>query len=75
MYIITWVLHIGQLVWGCQDFSAHSTDIDLQLEGPTNEPILHAQLDDGIGNTQEGEVNLASCIKNEDGRLRFQGCF
>jgi hypothetical protein len=69
------MLCIGQLAWGDRNFSAHSTNVDLQLEGPTNEPVLHAQLDDGTGNIQSSEVNLASCIKNEEGHLRFMGCF
>ncbi|CAG7918935.1 unnamed protein product [Penicillium olsonii] len=65
----------GQFAWGCTDFSTHSADVDLHLEGPTNEPMLHAHLDDGTGNMQDSEVNLASCIKNIDGNLRFMDCF
>lgn len=68
-------LHIGQFAWGCQNFSTHSSDVDLQMEGPTHEPVLHAQLDDGVGNIQACQVNLAACIKNEDGHLRFMECF
>jgi hypothetical protein len=65
----------GQFAWGSHNFSAHATDVDLQLEGPTHEPVLHAHIDDGIGNIQDCEVNLAACIKNEDGNLRFMECF
>lgn len=69
------MVFIGEFAWGCTDFSTHCTDVDLQLEGPANEPMLHAQLDDGVGNLHESAVNLASCIKNEDGHLRFMECF
>ncbi|CAG8004967.1 unnamed protein product [Penicillium salamii] len=65
----------GQFAWGCTGFSTHSSDIDSQLEGPTNEPMLRAQLDDGIGTSRESEVNLGACIKNEDGHLCFMECF
>ncbi|KAJ6137281.1 Cyanovirin-N family protein [Penicillium samsonianum] len=65
----------GQLAWGSHDFSKSSRDVDFKLEGPENDPMLHAQLDDGQGNVQESQVNLGHCIKNEDGHLRFMECF
>ncbi|KAJ5953941.1 hypothetical protein N7501_008220 [Penicillium viridicatum] len=58
----------GQLAWGSHDFLKSSRNVDFKLEGPDNEPILYAQLDDGEGNIQDSQVNLGDCIKNEDGR-------
>ncbi|KAJ5519819.1 Cyanovirin-N family protein [Penicillium fimorum] len=65
----------GQFSWGDRDFSKSSRDVVFKLEGPKNEPMLHAQLDDGKGNAQESQVNLGHCIKNEDGHRRFMECF
>ncbi|CAI7627588.1 unnamed protein product [Penicillium palitans] len=64
----------GQLAWGSHDFSKSSRNVNFKLEGPDNEPMLHAQLDDG-GNIQDSQVNLRDCIKNEDGQLSFMECF
>ncbi|KAJ5351723.1 Cyanovirin-N [Penicillium brevicompactum] len=64
-----------EFAWGYKDFSASSQDVNLELEGPTNEPMLHAKVDDGVGHLRESEVNLAGCIKNIDGNLRFMDCF
>lgn len=47
----------------------------LELEGPTHEPMLHAALDDDEGGQHMDVVNLADCIKNENGRLRYMDCF
>lgn len=66
---------LGEFAWGYKDFSASSHDVNLELEGPTNEPMLHAKVDDGVGHLRESEVNLAGCIKNIDGNLRFMDCF
>lgn len=65
----------GKFHWSASNFSQAASDIDLQMEGPTHEPILHAQLADGGGGTHEDRVNLADCIKNENGELRFMDCF
>ncbi|CRL29625.1 Cyanovirin-N [Penicillium camemberti] len=65
----------GQLAWGSHDFSKSSRNVNFKLEGPDNEPMLHAQLDDGEGNIQGSQVNLGDCIKNEDGQLSFMECF
>ncbi|OQD62875.1 hypothetical protein PENPOL_c011G01204 [Penicillium polonicum] len=65
----------GQLAWGSHDFLKSSRNVDFKLEGPDNEPMLHAQLDDGEGNIQDSQVNLGDCIKNEDGQLSFMECF
>ncbi|KAJ5788988.1 uncharacterized protein N7518_005999 [Penicillium psychrosexuale] len=65
----------GRLAWGAHDFSKCARDVELKLEGPENNPILHAKFDDGQGNVQESEVNLADCIKNIDGRLNYMECF
>ena len=66
---------LGEFAWGYKDFSASSQDVNLELDGPTNEPMLHAKVDDGVGHLRESEVNLAGCIKNIDGNLRFMDCF
>jgi hypothetical protein len=71
---LTW-LSLGKLTWSRENFSDSVTDVDLRMEGPNNEPILHAQLDDGEGNICSDELNLSSCIKNEDGHLRYMQCF
>lgn len=66
----------GKLAWGSPDFSKSADNIHLEWEGdskPKN-PILHAELMDGNEN-HESCVNLADCIKNEDGHLRFMECF
>ncbi|CAG7941834.1 unnamed protein product [Penicillium nalgiovense] len=65
----------GQLAWGSNNFSKNSRDVNFQLEGPENNPMLHAQLEDGEGNVRESQMNLADCIKNEDGHLSFMECF
>ncbi|KAJ5211044.1 Cyanovirin-N [Penicillium cf. griseofulvum] len=65
----------GQLAWGDHEFSKKSQDVSFQLEGPNNDPMLYAQVDAGDGGTQESTVNLATCIKNEDGKLCFLECF
>lgn len=68
-------LDIGRFVWSAENFSHNASDIDLQMEGPTHEPILHAQLSDDSGSMRTDKVNLADCIKNEDGHLCFMDCF
>jgi hypothetical protein len=67
---------LGKLTWGIKDFSESANDIHLEWEGDTKpkNPILHAELMDGEEN-HDSCVNLADCIKNEDGRLRFMECF
>ncbi|KAJ5747091.1 uncharacterized protein N7511_008787 [Penicillium nucicola] len=65
----------GKLTWSCKNFSDSATDVDLRMEGPNNEPLLYAQLDDGEGNICNDELNLGSCIKNEDGHLKYMQCF
>ncbi|KUM65437.1 hypothetical protein ACN42_g1592 [Penicillium freii] len=62
----------GQLAWGSHDFLKSSRNVDFRLEGPDNEPILHAQLNDGEGNIQGSQVNLGDCIKNEDAFYHFR---
>jgi len=69
------IIGVGKFAWSAENFADHASGVDLQLEGPTHEPILHAQLSDGIGGFREDKVNLADCIKNEDGHLRFMQCF
>ncbi|KAJ5359291.1 uncharacterized protein N7496_011704 [Penicillium cataractarum] len=66
----------GKLAWGSQDFSKSADNVHLEWEGdckPKN-PILYAELMDGNEN-HNSCVNLADCIKNEDGHLRFMECF
>lgn len=63
------------MAWGAHDFSKCSRNVDFKLEGPHNEPMLHAQLDDGEGNIQDSQVNLGDCIKNVGGQLSFMECF
>ncbi|OOQ87743.1 cyanovirin-N [Penicillium brasilianum] len=66
----------GKLTWGAKDFSQSADDIHLEWEGdskPKN-PILHAKVMDG-DEDHESCVNLAECIKNEDGHLWFMECF
>lgn len=70
-----WHANLGQLAWGSHDFSKSSHDVNFQLEGPENNPILHAQLEDNEGHVRESQMNLADCIKNEDGHLSFMECF
>ncbi|KAJ5970344.1 uncharacterized protein N7479_000262 [Penicillium vulpinum] len=65
----------GQLAWGERGFSKSSRKVEFKLEGPNEDPVLHAQLDDGEGNVNDSKVNLGSCIKNEDGQLSFMECF
>ena len=65
----------GKFAWSAENFSENAASVDLQLEGPTHEPVLRAQLSDNDGTHHEDCVNLADCIKNEDGRLRFMDCF
>ncbi|KAJ5764997.1 hypothetical protein N7520_004556 [Penicillium odoratum] len=65
----------GQFAWSVEGFSDHASDVILELEGPTHEPMLHASLDDEGGIQHVDVVNLADCIKNENGHLRYMGCF
>lgn len=65
----------GKFAWSAESFSDHASDVILKLEGPTHEPILHASLEDDEGGQHVDVVNLADCIKNENGRLRFMDCF
>jgi hypothetical protein len=37
--------------------------------------MLHADLDDGEGHIHHRQVNLGTCIKNENGHLSFMQCF
>ncbi|KGO74083.1 Cyanovirin-N [Penicillium italicum] len=67
--------NLGLLAWGSHGFSKISRDVGFKLEGPDNDPMLHAQLDDGEGNIRESKLNLGDCIKNENGHLRFMECF
>ncbi|KAI2791101.1 hypothetical protein POX_c03956 [Penicillium oxalicum] len=69
----------GKLKWGGHDFTQSADNIHLEWEGeiqPQN-PILHAnvQVDPKGVESSESSVNLADCIKNEDGQLRFMDCF
>ena len=73
------VHYIGKLKWGGHDFTQSADNIHLEWEGeiqPQN-PILHAnvQVDPQGVESSESSVNLADCIKNEDGQLRFMDCF
>lgn len=66
---------IGKLTWGAKDFSQSADHVHLEWEGETmpKNPILHAEW---IGDeNHESSVNLAECIKNEDGHVRFMDCF
>ena len=66
-----------KLVWGQRNFTKSADNIHLEWErgdGKMKEPILHAELMDGQEN-HDSWVNLADCIKNEDGSLRFMDCF
>ena len=65
----------GKFKWSASNFSQAASDVDLQLEGPTHEPILRAQLNDGDGDMHDACVNLADCVKNENGELHFMDCF
>ncbi|KAJ5131338.1 uncharacterized protein N7515_007377 [Penicillium bovifimosum] len=65
----------GDFAWGNRDFMKQARNIDFKLEGPENEPVLHADLDDGEGHMKQRQVNLGSCIMNEDGNLSFMQCF
>lgn len=64
----------GKLKWSAKDFSSSASNVTLEQEGPEHIPLLHARLDDGNG-PHEDVVNLADCIKNEDGNLKYMGCF
>lgn len=64
----------GKFKWSAENFSGSASNITLVQEGPMHEPILHVQLDDGDGPYDE-YVNLAYCIKNEDGKLKYMDCF
>ncbi|KAJ5312145.1 hypothetical protein PENANT_c011G02639 [Penicillium antarcticum] len=66
---------LRKLTWSCENFSDSATDVALRMDGPNDEPVLHAQLDDGEGNISNDELNLGTCIKNEDGHLRYMQCF
>ncbi|KAJ5682815.1 hypothetical protein N7462_005980 [Penicillium macrosclerotiorum] len=66
---------IGKFAWSAENFSDAASDVHLEMEGQPSQPILHAQLGDGDGAHHEDCVNLADCIKNEDGHLRFMDCF
>jgi hypothetical protein len=65
---------LGKLAWSAENLSRSASVVSLEQEGPMHEPILHAQLNDGDG-PHEDTVNLADCIKNEDGQLKYMGCF
>ncbi|KAJ5089276.1 hypothetical protein N7532_007960 [Penicillium argentinense] len=66
----------GKFAWSAENFTDDASDINLQWEGPDREPFLHAQLKNyENGSKNEDCVNLAACIKNEDGHLRYMDCF
>ncbi|KAJ5161892.1 hypothetical protein N7492_007284 [Penicillium capsulatum] len=65
----------GKFAWSAENFSESASSVDLQLEGETHEPMLRAELKDGDGARHRDCVNLADCIKNENGHLRFMDCF
>ncbi|KAJ6110995.1 hypothetical protein N7486_003230 [Penicillium sp. IBT 16267x] len=65
----------GKFAWSAEGFSDQASDVILKLEGATLEPMLHASLDDDEGGHHMDVVNLADCIKNENGRLRYMDCF
>lgn len=65
----------GEFRWGSSNFSADTSDVNLQLEGETNEPILRARMSGEGGTKHESRVNLGDCIKNENGHLQFMECF
>ncbi|KAJ5167317.1 uncharacterized protein N7482_006098 [Penicillium canariense] len=66
----------GKFTWSAENFSDGAANVHLEWEGDTKpkKPILHAELADG-NDYHEDCVNLADCIKNEDGHLRFMDCF
>ncbi|KAJ5491330.1 hypothetical protein N7539_002897 [Penicillium diatomitis] len=70
----------GKLTWSGHNFTQAAENIHLEWEGdskPQN-PILHADVytDPAVGAESSAScVNLADCIKNEDGHLRFMDCF
>lgn len=67
---------IGKFKWSAKDFSKSAANVDLEMEGPSPpQPILYAELDDGNGGHNKEKVNLADCIKNEDGHLSYMQCF
>ncbi|KAJ5458509.1 Cyanovirin-N family protein [Penicillium sp. IBT 31633x] len=65
----------GEFAWGEKNFSDRAKNVDLKLEGPENDPVLYAELDDDEGNYHTRQVKLGSCIKNEDGHLSYMQCF
>ncbi|KAJ5551829.1 hypothetical protein N7535_000225 [Penicillium sp. DV-2018c] len=65
----------GDFAWGDRDFMKQARNINFKLEGPDNEPVLHADIDDGEGHMHRRQLNLGSCIMNEDGHLSFGQCF
>ncbi|CAI7607013.1 unnamed protein product [Penicillium glandicola] len=65
----------GEFVWGSQNFSESAHDVDLKIEGPDDEPVLHAHFDSEDGKIQKSQVKLGCCIKNEDGHLSYMQCF
>ncbi|KAF7712494.1 CVNH domain-containing protein [Penicillium ucsense] len=70
----------GKLTWSGHNFTQTAENIHLEWEGdgkPQN-PILHADVytDPTVSAESAAScVNLADCIKNEDGHLRFMDCF
>ncbi|KAJ5126730.1 hypothetical protein N7448_007509 [Penicillium atrosanguineum] len=64
----------GKFKWSAENFSGSASDVTLEQDGPEHNPILRARLDSGNG-PQEDVVNLADCIKNEDGKLKYMDCF
>ncbi|KAJ5221885.1 uncharacterized protein N7469_010772 [Penicillium citrinum] len=65
----------GKFAWSAENFTDDAAEVNLIWDGPDREPMLHAQLRDEDGMQHEDRVNLAGCIKNEDGRLRYMDCF
>ncbi|KAJ5774939.1 hypothetical protein N7457_009835 [Penicillium paradoxum] len=65
----------GDFAWGEQNFSDRARNVDFRLEGPNNEPVLYAELEDDEGKSHQRHLNLGACIKNEDGQLHFMQCF
>ncbi|CAI7584616.1 hypothetical protein N7509_011025 [Penicillium cosmopolitanum] len=65
----------GKFAWSAENFTEDAADVILKWDGPNHEPMLHAQLEDEGGMHNEDTVNLAACIKNEDGHLRYMDCF
>ncbi|KAJ5676710.1 uncharacterized protein N7477_002343 [Penicillium maclennaniae] len=64
----------GKFKWSAENFSSSAANVTLEQDNPEHNPLLHARLHDGEG-LHEEVVNLADCIKNEDGKLKYMGCF